>query len=231
LVLFSGTDDKLNAAAVLTAGAAAMGRKVNIFLQYWALDAFRADRVLKDHGVAPEAGPEGAEAFERHGGQHWSEILRQAKEIGEVGIHACSLSMDMFARGRRLGRWSAQRGSRRSSCADGRDVHLKCGSVTTLHITRRSTLRMPCPGPLMSLIGAMRDRSATYRVPSSDAGRDGHPAAREAGRDLSRSSRGRCPFRRSEGASDARADRVLGGSVGGTSPTSTRLSGARHGSP
>lgn len=96
LVLFSGTDDKLNAAAVLTAGAAAMGRKVNIFLQYWALDAFRADRVLKDHGVAPEAGPEGAEAYQRHGGQHWSEIFRQAKEIGEVGIHACSLSMETF---------------------------------------------------------------------------------------------------------------------------------------
>ncbi len=96
LVLFSGTDDKLNAAAVLTAGAAAMGRKVNIFLQYWALDAFRSDKVLKDHGVAPEAGPEGAEAYQRHGGQHWSEILRQAKEIGDVSIHACSLSMEMF---------------------------------------------------------------------------------------------------------------------------------------
>ena len=96
LVLFSGTDDKLNAAAVLTAGAAAMGRKVNIFLQYWALDAFRADRILKDHGVAPEAGPDGAGLFQRHGGQHWSEILRQAKDIGEVEIHACSLSMEMF---------------------------------------------------------------------------------------------------------------------------------------
>ncbi len=96
MVLFSGTDDKLNAAAVLTAGAAAMGRKVNVFLQYWALDAFRADRIHKDHGVAPEAGPEGAEAYQRHGGQHWSEILRQAKEIGEVRIHACSLSMEMF---------------------------------------------------------------------------------------------------------------------------------------
>jgi peroxiredoxin family protein len=96
LVLFSGTDDKLNAAAVLTAGAAAMGRKVNIFLQYWALDAFRADRIHKDHGLAPEAGPDGAEAYQRHGGQHWSEIFRQAKEIGEVGIHACSLSMEMF---------------------------------------------------------------------------------------------------------------------------------------
>jgi peroxiredoxin family protein len=96
LVLFSGTDDKLNAAAVLTAGAAAMGRKVHIFLQYWALDAFRTDRIFKDHGVAPEAGPEGAGLFQRHGGQHWSEILRQAKDIGEVEIQACSLSMEMF---------------------------------------------------------------------------------------------------------------------------------------
>jgi peroxiredoxin family protein len=52
LVMFSGTDDKLNAAAVLTAGAAAMGRKVNIFLQYWALDAFRADRVEDQPGQA-----------------------------------------------------------------------------------------------------------------------------------------------------------------------------------
>jgi len=96
LVLFSGTDDKLNAAAVLTAGAAAMGRKVNIFLQYWALDAFRADRVHKDHGVAPEAGTEGLEAYQRHGATHWSEIFGQAKDIGDVAIHACSLSMEMF---------------------------------------------------------------------------------------------------------------------------------------
>lgn len=96
LALFSGTDDKLNAAAVLTAGAAAMGRKVNVLLQYWALDAFRADRIHKDHGVAPEAGPEGIELVQRHNGQHWSEIFRQAKEIGEVTIRACSLSMEMF---------------------------------------------------------------------------------------------------------------------------------------
>ena len=96
LILFSGTDDKLNAAAVLTAGAAAMGRKVNVLLEYWALDAFRADRIYKDHGVAPEAGPEGIELVQRHNGQHWSEVLRQAKEIGEVTIRACSLSMEIF---------------------------------------------------------------------------------------------------------------------------------------
>jgi peroxiredoxin family protein len=32
LVLFSGTDDKLSAATVLAAGAAAMGRPVHLFL-------------------------------------------------------------------------------------------------------------------------------------------------------------------------------------------------------
>ncbi len=96
LVLFSGTDDRLNAAAVLAAGAAALGRRVNILLQYWALDAFRADRIRRDHGVAPEAGPEGREAVTRHAGQHWSEVLRQAKEIGEVKVHACSQSMELL---------------------------------------------------------------------------------------------------------------------------------------
>ena len=96
LVVFSGTDDKLQAAAVLTVGAAAMGRPVNVFLQYWALDAFRADRVLKDHGVAPEAGADGLRAMQDQGKTHWSELFRQAKDLGEVSIHACADSMEMF---------------------------------------------------------------------------------------------------------------------------------------
>jgi peroxiredoxin family protein len=99
LVLFSGTDDKLTAASVLAVGAAAMGRPVNVFLQYWALDAFRADRIRKDHGVAAEAGVEGAAALraaDDKGQQHWADLLAQAKDVGEVRIHACALSMDMF---------------------------------------------------------------------------------------------------------------------------------------
>jgi peroxiredoxin family protein len=99
LVLFSGTDDKLQAAAVLAAGAAALGKPVNIFLQYWALDAFRADRIARDHGLAPEAGDDGREAVEnlRIAGQaSWATTLRQAKELGGVDIQACSLSMDLL---------------------------------------------------------------------------------------------------------------------------------------
>ena len=100
LVLFSGTDDRLTAAAVLTAGAAAMGRPVSLFLQYYALDAFRAGRVCLDHGLAPEATVEQAASVRGHKGQHWSELLRQAKEVGEVDIQACALSMDMYRIGR-----------------------------------------------------------------------------------------------------------------------------------
>jgi peroxiredoxin family protein len=76
IVLFSGTDDKLTAAATLAAGAAALGRPVKIFLQYWALDAFRADRIKADHGLAPEAGEAGKAAVDaaaKAGQAHWLE--------------------------------------------------------------------------------------------------------------------------------------------------------------
>ncbi len=99
IVCFSGTDDRLQAVAVLTAGAAALGRPVHLFLQYWALDAFRKDRIDADHGLAPEAGAAGREAVDalRAAGQaSWAETLRQAKELGGVEIQACSLSMDLL---------------------------------------------------------------------------------------------------------------------------------------
>jgi peroxiredoxin family protein len=99
LVLFSGTDDKLQAAAVLAAGAAALGRPVNVFLQYWALDAFRADRITRDHGLAPEAGEAGrraVDALAKAGQVSWAETFRQAKDLGSVDIQACSLSMDLL---------------------------------------------------------------------------------------------------------------------------------------
>ena len=99
LVVFSGTDDKLQAAAVLAAGAAALGKPVNVFLQYWALDAFRRDRIDRDHGLAPEAGEAGRAAVIalRNAGQaSWADTFRQAKELGGIDIEACSLSMDLL---------------------------------------------------------------------------------------------------------------------------------------
>ena len=99
LVLFSGTDDKLQAAAVLTAGAAALGKPVNVFLQYWALDAFTKAKIAADHGLAPEAGATGraaVDALAKAGQASWADTLRMAKELGSVDIQACSLSMDLL---------------------------------------------------------------------------------------------------------------------------------------
>jgi len=97
LILFSGTDDRLGAAAILATGAAAMGRPVNVFLQYWALDAFRREKIAAWHGAAPESGPSGATLVrESQAQRHWSELFQQAKDIGDVKIHACALSMELF---------------------------------------------------------------------------------------------------------------------------------------
>ena len=100
LVLFSGTDDKLQAAAVLTAGASALGKPVNVFLQYWALDAFRRDRIGRDHGPGARGRDRGSRSTSTTcatpARSSWAETLRQAKDLGEVDIQACSLSMDLL---------------------------------------------------------------------------------------------------------------------------------------
>jgi len=97
LVLFSGTADKLHAAGTIAAGAAAMGRPVNVLLMYWALDAFRADRIENDHGLAYDAArPRLTEPVDRVGAIPWLVTFRQAKELGEVSILACSGSLDVL---------------------------------------------------------------------------------------------------------------------------------------
>jgi len=97
IVLFSGTEDKLHAAGTLAVGAVAMDRPVNILLMYWALDAFRADRIAKDHGLAYDAArPRFNEPVERIGEIPWLETFRQAKEIGDMTILACSGSLEVL---------------------------------------------------------------------------------------------------------------------------------------
>ena len=97
IVLFSGTEDKLHAAATLAVGAVAMDRPVNVLLMYWALDAFRADRIEKDHGLAYDAArPRFNEPVDRVGEIPWLQTFRQAKEIGEMTVLACSGSLEVL---------------------------------------------------------------------------------------------------------------------------------------
>jgi peroxiredoxin family protein len=95
IVLFSGTADKLHAAATLAAGAAAMDRPVNILLQYWALDAFRMERLEESHGLAWDSTADGASRpVNGTKAIPWLDTFRMAKELGSLSILACSGSLD-----------------------------------------------------------------------------------------------------------------------------------------
>ena len=97
LVLFSGTADKLHAAATLAAGAAAMDRPVNILVQYWALDAFRKERIEQNLGLAWDSTVVGTNRpVNGIESITWLDSMRMAKELGEVRILACSGSMDVL---------------------------------------------------------------------------------------------------------------------------------------
>lgn len=99
VVLFSGTVDKLMAASILATGAAAMGMEVDIFLTTWGIEAFRKGayktntRVSKDY---EDYGPVMRELMQAKRVPTWMENLQGAREIGEVKIAACSMTMELF---------------------------------------------------------------------------------------------------------------------------------------
>ena len=99
IVLFSGTTDKLLAASILATGAAAMGMEVDLFLTTWGIVAFRKDdyktntRVSRDY---EDYGPVMAERMHAKHAPTWMENLLGAREIGDVKIAACSMTMELF---------------------------------------------------------------------------------------------------------------------------------------
>lgn len=99
LIVFSGTVDKLLAASILATGAAAMGLEVEVFLTFWGLMAFRKDdyktntRISADFEDYKSAMTEAMQAKKV---PSWMDTLKGAKEIGDVKVLACSMTMEMF---------------------------------------------------------------------------------------------------------------------------------------
>lgn len=99
LVLFSGTLDKLMAASILATGGAAMGMEVDIFLTTWGIEAFRTGAYKTNRRISTDYedyGPVMMEAMQAKKAPTWMENLLGAKEIGEVKISACSMTMELF---------------------------------------------------------------------------------------------------------------------------------------
>src|SRR5437867_7107100 len=99
LVVFSGTADKLTAVATLATGAAAMGMEVELFLTFWGLEAFKKGAKERPPRITAEFedyGPVMLELMQVKRVPHWLDTLRNAREIGNVKIFACSATMELF---------------------------------------------------------------------------------------------------------------------------------------
>src|SRR5215831_16712742 len=99
IVLFSGTVDKLMAASILATGAAAMGMQVELFLTTWGVVAFRKDDWKTNTRVSSDYADYGTAMRERMAAKQvpsWMDNLLGAKEIGDVHIAACSMTMELY---------------------------------------------------------------------------------------------------------------------------------------
>jgi peroxiredoxin family protein len=94
IILFSGTVDKLIPVGVLSQTAASMNIPVRIFVTGWALNAFvkggfeRTTRVDKNFEDMASLLMEG---LRRMNAPSWYDMIKQAKEVGDVKIYACSM--------------------------------------------------------------------------------------------------------------------------------------------
>ena len=99
IIVFSGTVDKLMAASILATGGAAMGMEVEVFLTTWGLEAFRKDGYKTNMKVSKdfeEYGPVMMEQMMAKKVPSWMENFKNAREIGDVKIYACSMTMELF---------------------------------------------------------------------------------------------------------------------------------------
>jgi len=99
LVVFSGTADKLIAVATLATGAAAMGMEVELFLTFWGLEAFRTGAKERPPRITAEFedyGPVMMELMQVKRVPHWLDTIRDARDIGNVKVFACSATMELF---------------------------------------------------------------------------------------------------------------------------------------
>jgi peroxiredoxin family protein len=98
MVVFSGTMDKLMPVGIMAAGGVAMGQEVEIFLTFWGLMAFKkgAANNLPISKEFEQMGPMMAQIMAAKKVPSWLDTLRTAKELGDVKVYACGMTMDLF---------------------------------------------------------------------------------------------------------------------------------------
>ncbi len=92
MTVMSGSIDRLTGMAILASGAVAMDMEVEIFLQLWGVYAFKKDVIKENMNLSEfqEKGEMVAKRLQELKLPMWYEILKEAKETGNVKIYACS---------------------------------------------------------------------------------------------------------------------------------------------
>ncbi len=97
IIMFSGTYDKLMPVGVLATTAAALGYEVEIFATFWGLLALKKD--APEPEVSKDYGPMGEmlkKIMAEKKMPSWLDLLKQAKEMGNVKIYACAQTFDIM---------------------------------------------------------------------------------------------------------------------------------------
>lgn len=93
-IMFSGTADKFIPLGILTQSAVNLGIPVSIFATGWATQAFtkngkeNVNRMPKEF---EDMAPMLVQGMKDLKAQSWYEMLKTAKEIGEVKVYMCSM--------------------------------------------------------------------------------------------------------------------------------------------
>lgn len=98
IIVFSGTVDKLMPVGVLTSGAVAMGMDVDLFFTFWGLTALRKDTVNTNSRFSSDfqdMAPALSQLMKQKQVPGWSDMVRNAKKLGNVKVHACSMTYDL----------------------------------------------------------------------------------------------------------------------------------------
>lgn len=92
VTVFTGSADRLSGLAILVSGAVAMEIEVEMFLQLWAVRAFRKE-MMETNLEFSESGNLADAVMARQAELRmltWHEMFKQAKEFGNLHIYACS---------------------------------------------------------------------------------------------------------------------------------------------
>ena len=103
IVLAGGTLDKLYPAAIIASGGIMNEARVDIFLTFWGLMPFRkgAPHLVSEIGQDYAAYKEPMmQAMQQKQVPSWYDTLLQAKEMGDVHVHACGMTADLFELGK-----------------------------------------------------------------------------------------------------------------------------------